>query len=610
MRRVRGLFRAWLPGAASAVAMLLIAGLAPPAGAQETTASEKEAEPAERDPAEDEELLPPSDTGYIDDAIVGTKLRLRYDSAFDADAPDRAEFIYGKCNCFAGFGQDAASPGPAADLDFQELELAYEHALSSRFSLFVEVPFRSVDLTVPGGFDPVADESGLGDLRAGFKYALIPDPERYLTFQLRAYFASGDAAKGLGTDHASIEPGILYHRRLSDRWKLASEARLWHPLAGSSDPVTGASDPNSPVGRVERIPPPLAPPDGADGPDPAVRNDDFAGDVLRLGVGLSREPFGSRVRWAPILELVGWYFVDGYLTPGTDLAVATEVNEDGTLANPPGYVQEADNDTVLNLKLGVRIGLGTELPGSFFVGYGFALTDDILYDGIFRLEYRVGLSGRKPRATWPRVARTSAPSAVVAPGGEPPRVAAPAKPTIAPAPSRVESVPAPAAGASSGPEPPRRDAAPTPVAVRPPAEPSGLSPAAEPAAPAPAPVAPVKAPAPAPEEAVLAAVRSWAQSWSAQDVDAYLASYAAWFRPPDGMSSPAWQAWRRERVSAPSFIRVSLDRLRVTMNGPERATVEFIQHYQSNTYRDTVHKRLVLLVEDGAWKILTEEASP
>ena len=41
-----------------------------------------------------------SNVGYIDDAIVQTRLRLRFDAAYDNNRPDRAEFFYAKCGCF------------------------------------------------------------------------------------------------------------------------------------------------------------------------------------------------------------------------------------------------------------------------------------------------------------------------------------------------------------------------------------------------------------------------------------------------------------------------------------------------------------------------------
>ena len=44
-------------------------------------------------------LLDSSNTGYVDNAIVGTRFSLRVDRAFGSDNPDRAEFFYAKCGC-------------------------------------------------------------------------------------------------------------------------------------------------------------------------------------------------------------------------------------------------------------------------------------------------------------------------------------------------------------------------------------------------------------------------------------------------------------------------------------------------------------------------------
>src|SRR5512135_685152 len=38
--------------------------------------------------------------GYIDSAIIRSRVRVRYDSAYDNNEPDRAEFFYAKCGCF------------------------------------------------------------------------------------------------------------------------------------------------------------------------------------------------------------------------------------------------------------------------------------------------------------------------------------------------------------------------------------------------------------------------------------------------------------------------------------------------------------------------------
>src|SRR5262245_40738772 len=57
--------------------------------------------------------------GYIEDTMVGSKVRVRFDAGMHNRAPDRAEFFYGKCGCYRdlptnqpAYDPNAAGPGP------------------------------------------------------------------------------------------------------------------------------------------------------------------------------------------------------------------------------------------------------------------------------------------------------------------------------------------------------------------------------------------------------------------------------------------------------------------------------------------------------------------
>ena len=75
--------------------------------------------------------------GYIDDAIIGSQVRGRFDVGLSNRAPDRAEFFYAKCGCFAdpALGElfDPNAPGPrpnaATELDFKQLMVEAEYAV-------------------------------------------------------------------------------------------------------------------------------------------------------------------------------------------------------------------------------------------------------------------------------------------------------------------------------------------------------------------------------------------------------------------------------------------------------------------------------------------------
>jgi hypothetical protein len=294
--------------------------------------------------------------GYIEDATVGSKLRVRFDSGWEINAPDRAEFFYAKCGCYrdeppgtAGFDPEAPGPGPGAaiDLNYRQLYILGEYAVNDRFSAYAEFPFRwlSPQDFAPaslgfGALTPFGDQSGFSDLRAGVKIALVSDEANVVTGRVQFFMPTGEALEGLGTDHASIEPSLLLYNRLNDRVVLESMFGWWHPFEGAA---------GVPAGTDEK----------------------WAGDVIFYGIGPSFEVYQSdRVRFGPVVELVGWRVLDGFQS-----------------APPFPPPTEADGVNIVNLKIGGRV---LWQPGhSLYVGFGKALTDDFWYDQILRVEYRV-----------------------------------------------------------------------------------------------------------------------------------------------------------------------------------------------------------------------------
>lgn len=281
-------------------------------------------------------------TGYIDSAIPLSNFRMRFDSAYNNNRPDRAEYFYGKCGCFRMAG-DPSAPGPGlveSRVDYQDITGYLEMAFDNRMSGFIEVPIRFLN--------PLQNDNtaGLGDMNVGFKYAFVACPDRYYTFQFRTYIPTGDADRGLGTDHVSLEPAFLVHQQLSERIALDAELRDWIPVGGT----------------------------------------DFAGNVLRYGVGLSYLALENcNYRVIPVAELVGWTVLSG-----KQLAVPGDNVDPNLIA-----VLDASGDTILNAKLGVRVGFGQLQGDSMFsrsdlyVGYGRALTGEVWYKDVVRVEYRL-----------------------------------------------------------------------------------------------------------------------------------------------------------------------------------------------------------------------------
>jgi len=296
--------------------------------------------------------IPGSMVGYIDNAIVQSQVRIRSDAGFHNNAPDRAEFFYAQCSCISGPG-----PNPVvADLNFQQLYLRSEYAPRKRFSFFAEVPVRWIQpqLIVVPGTPPLTNEFGLSDLAAGFKLAAVASPNQYLTFQFQTYFPSGNASIGLGTNHYTVQPALLYYRALSERIALEGQIGDSHPIGGSSCP-----QPCDTVATAAHLP----------------NSQGFAGDVFFYGVGPSYVLYRRKtVRIAPVIELVGWAILGGF---ETNTVTATD-----SFQGAKGVA----GANIVNLKGGMRTSLGAN--GSFYIGYGHQLTHWFWYKEIVRAEYR------------------------------------------------------------------------------------------------------------------------------------------------------------------------------------------------------------------------------
>jgi Putative MetA-pathway of phenol degradation len=310
-------------------------------GAQQSkSASPQRPKPSKPKPPPDSDRPPgeASMVGYIDDAIINSQIRVRFDAGFDDNRPDRAEFFYAACGCLLG-GAKGPAPGLVSHLNFQQLYMRGEYAPVRRFSVFVEVPVRWVQPqqfaigTTPG----FGNQAGLSDVSAGFKFAALATRQHYLTFQLGATFPSGDSSKGLGTDHYSIQPSLLYFQKLTDRWSFEGQLGGTHAFEGD---VPG-----------------------------------FQGDVLTYGIGPSFALYkGERLSLTPVVEFVGWRVFGG-------LVADADLKSQGL---PP--VISADGTNVFNIKAGLRTSIGSH--NSFYVGFGQAVTHEMWYKHLVRLEYR------------------------------------------------------------------------------------------------------------------------------------------------------------------------------------------------------------------------------
>ncbi|MFL5338820.1 MAG: hypothetical protein ACJ8F7_01530 [Gemmataceae bacterium] len=308
---------------------------------------------------------------------------MRYDYGFDKNRPDKAEYFYaawreisfhphgilGQAGQFQGNVGRGLDPLPGR-VDFQEISGYLELAAAGRASAFVEVPFRILRLsnlfldqpkdnfaTDPEPRAPDPHESleqaqtnagGLSDVVLGFKLAILRDPDRYFTFQFRTFFPSGDSRNGAGTGHYSVEPGLLYYRRLAQRWTVQSQFKVWLPIDGTRDVTTGTS---------------------------------FAGNILIYGAGLGYDLVQrDNFRLTPIAEFVGWTILNGF-----ESLFGTGFDQFGVLPENHG-VGDVSGQTIINAKFGVRAYFGAK--DDVYVGFGQALTTARWYNEIIRVEYR------------------------------------------------------------------------------------------------------------------------------------------------------------------------------------------------------------------------------
>lgn len=296
--------------------------------------------------------------GYIEDAFIRSRVRVRYDDMQNSNFPTRANFWYPTIGDFGGDGPiwgDGDAAGSPNDVDFQELSTYVEVAFGPRFSVFADFPIRWVKDVDFGDnsadIEPFRDgqQVGAGDIRAGIRYGLIACPYEALTFQVRGWAPTGEARRALGVGHPSIDLGLLYSVRASQRTQFFGEINDWQTIdAGSAE-----------FGGEEA---------------------ELDANILRYGAGVGYDLWqscGCRPQsLTALFEVVGWTVLEGVTTPASF---------DGT---GPVVFTDAEGDTIVNGKYGLRYnwsctGCGSE---SVYIGYGHNWTETRWYSDIVRLE--------------------------------------------------------------------------------------------------------------------------------------------------------------------------------------------------------------------------------
>ena len=99
-------------------------------------------------------------------------------------------------------------------------------------------------------------------------------------------------------------------------------------------------------------------------------------------------------------------------------------------------------------------------------------------------------------------------------------------------------------------------------------------------------------------------IEGWLKAWSAKDTKAYGDYYAQYFRS-QGMNRQRWLKYKKRLSKKYAYIKVEADNIKIR-KGQKKSIATFLQTYKSPSYRAVGTKKLILVRENGRWKIFRE----
>jgi hypothetical protein len=164
---------------------------------------------------------------WVDGARPVTQTRLRYDSMHNFTQVDRSEWFWARS------GGGGKGPGFVPNqINVNQIYL-YQEAATARASFFIEQAYLGVSP------DNGPTSSGFGDMNVGTKALLFDCELMQVTLQFRTFIPIGNAGKGLGTGHVSLEPSLLTTVKLLPETYVQGQLSEWIPIA--ADPAFGGS---------------------------------------------------------------------------------------------------------------------------------------------------------------------------------------------------------------------------------------------------------------------------------------------------------------------------------------------------------------------------------
>jgi hypothetical protein len=224
--------------------------------------------------------------------------------------------------------RDRGLPIPERRIDYQELSVYAEYAFYPQFSMWLNVPERFLNPELN------TNHNGPSDLSVGFKILGLYLPCFAASGEIIVTAPTGRAPLGLGTGHPNLQANILTNWRPYDQFIVEGSFGVW---VGIDDSIYG-------------------------------------GEMLIYGISLS---YGDhppdKFWWAPVLEL--------------DATTSIRGQEQVVYSPTSVLIKPSEGDTIVNCDLGVRAGYGC--IGDVYVGYSRALTGEVWYKNLLRVEMRI-----------------------------------------------------------------------------------------------------------------------------------------------------------------------------------------------------------------------------
>jgi hypothetical protein len=263
---------------------------------------------------------------FVDGARPITQTEIRWDAGRGGNFPDRAEYFWARAD-----GQGRGPRPPAGRLgeyhfDYDDLTIITETA-KDKLSMIVEMPYRAVSP------DFYAHGAGFGNMGIGTKTLLFDCELMQVSMQMKTYLPIGNALKGVGNGHVSLEPSLLFAVKLHADTYVQAQISEWIPIGG--DPF-------------------------------------YAGSVLHTHTSLNHVLH----RFGPDIPLVG------------TMEANTFSFQDGAYTDPVfGSFQKASDTTYISMGPGVRLFFCDKLDFGF--GTAFSLTSDNFARQLYRTSVRL-----------------------------------------------------------------------------------------------------------------------------------------------------------------------------------------------------------------------------